>query len=521
MDRADHRRLPQVFSKTWTTPGTYTVMAKGFSDCTGQVTTTVTVAGEAPAPDPAADLVTASEVPPAAASVVTLEDDETSNDPSSTSPSDEPPLPLTSVTIYVDLNGSGSGSVTGSASCTGAAGMGCAASVVDGANMTLTAAATAGSVFTGWSGACTGTSPTCTLTAFDHALAVANFRAAPAPVLQYYHVDSLGSVRAVTDASGAVLERHDYRPFGEDNQSLPAPRANSARFLGQQRDQTKLDYFGARYVDMHTGRFGGVDPVLSPTALSRPQQFNRYAYAENNPLAIVDTTGLEGMRELGPTNEDGSPLIDYSSLGHNICMDTDEECGHRGFDNFVDDYYNTPIGSEFVDSDGQKILITNDPSDNDYGLTYDSVKEVAAESYSEGTHGTVDEYQAVASTVFNRVDEFNSNAANNHYTTVEKQISISSHYQGYGSDSFNTCLEAFADGFPNPADPANEHMFDAMEGVAKVVGGDRNTTATNFLWTTGTPTASWMGSATEVGKLSPAEDTKDGTLYLYTLKPKK
>ena len=251
--------------------------------------------------------------------------------------------------------------MTGSASCTGTTGTGCAASVVDGASLTLTAAATAGSVFTGWSGLCTGTSPTCTLTAFDHALAVANFRAAPAPVLQYYHVDTLGSVRAVTDASGTVLERHDYRPFGEDNQALPAPGANAARFLGQQRDQTKLDYFGARYLDMHTGRFGGVDPVLSPAALVFPQKFNRYAYAQNNPLRFSDPSGMDSsiIRPLLPGgsfggNQDDTQITEDAPRDHPdpglaseydgnarenaVCMGWDDECGTAGFDNFVAQY---------------------------------------------------------------------------------------------------------------------------------------------------------------------------------------
>ena len=396
--------LPQVFAKTWTTPGTYTVMAKGFSDCTGQVTTTVTVTGEAPAPDPADDGVAPIEVPPAA-TAVTLEDDEPSTLPSISS-TIEPEAPLTTVTIYVDLNGSGSGSVTGSASCTGTTGTGCAASVVDGASLTLTAAATAGSVFTGWSGLCTGTSPTCTLTAFDHALAVANFRAAPAPVLQYYHVDTLGSVRAVTDASGAVLERHDYRPFGEDNQALPAPGANAARFLGQQRDQTKLDDFGARYFDMHTGRFTGVDPILSPAALTRPQKFNRYVYAENNPLRYADTSGLDDWDDqmaanmdyvnqtiAGMGDSDGNQVIPIGPCSE-VCQD---------FSNWSDGLY--------VDWSVQALIAAPPQDGVAKGLitimgldAANDVLDMAKLNYDAG-NGSVTEYENLDSTVVNRADD--------------------------------------------------------------------------------------------------------------------
>ena len=37
----------------------------------------------------------------------------------------------------------------------------------------------------------------------------------PAPTLEYYHVDAIGSVRVVTNAEGQVVRSHDYHPFGE------------------------------------------------------------------------------------------------------------------------------------------------------------------------------------------------------------------------------------------------------------------------------------------------------------------
>jgi RHS repeat-associated protein len=210
---------------------------------------------------------------------------------------------------------------------------------------------------------CSGTSATCTVAAFDHALVIANFRAAPAPVLQYYHVDVLGSVRAVTDASGTVLERHDYRPFGEDNQVLPAPGANSARFLGQQRDQTKLDYFGARYFDMHVGRFTGVDPLLSPSAQMRPQKFNRYSYAENNPLRFSDTAGLDDGLALPdsdkPVHWDTGLAQSYNLYARSnaVCMDWDDECGMAGFDAWSDNYITDHmLGQDAVDNQGETSL---------------------------------------------------------------------------------------------------------------------------------------------------------------------
>jgi len=147
--------------------------------------------------------------------------------------------------------------------------------------------------FTGWTGACTGLSTTCAVTASDGLLVVANFRAAFTAVTSYYHLDALGSVRAITDAAGAVVARHDFRPFGADTEPLPGAGTDARRFAGEERDGTGLDYLGARYFSMATARFTSVDPIVSPAAMIDPQKWNRYAYARNNPLRFVDPTGMD------------------------------------------------------------------------------------------------------------------------------------------------------------------------------------------------------------------------------------
>jgi hypothetical protein len=40
--------------------------------------------------------------------------------------------------------------------------------------------------------------------------------AGSAQSVEYYHLDAIGPVRAVSDSSGQVVERHDYLPFGEE-----------------------------------------------------------------------------------------------------------------------------------------------------------------------------------------------------------------------------------------------------------------------------------------------------------------
>ena len=140
-------------------------------------------------------------------------------------------------------------------------------------------------------------------------------------VVEYYHLDALGTVRAVTNESGTVLERHDYLPFGEE--LCPSggtyivcggsPAGQSKRFTGKERDtETGLDYFGARYLRANAGRFTTIDPVYTwQENLVDPQRWNRYAYARNNPPKYVDPDG----RAIDVIADVGFILYDLYDIG--------------------------------------------------------------------------------------------------------------------------------------------------------------------------------------------------------------
>jgi RHS repeat-associated protein len=107
-------------------------------------------------------------------------------------------------------------------------------------------------------------------------------------VIEYYAQDALGSVRVVFNAAGQA----DYEPFGEAFTwpGAPGGALPAERFTGQERDpEASQDYFGARYYQPRHGRFSQVDPVHA--GLFDPQQWNRYAYARNNPVSYVDPDG--------------------------------------------------------------------------------------------------------------------------------------------------------------------------------------------------------------------------------------
>jgi RHS repeat-associated protein len=112
---------------------------------------------------------------------------------------------------------------------------------------------------------------------------------AQSETVEYYGLDALGSVRVVFNASGVVLGRMDYGPFGEELTASTGVPTN--RFAELLRDgESALDYAQARMYQFRTGRFTTVDPVNA--GLFEPQLWNRYSYALNSPVSFADPEGL-------------------------------------------------------------------------------------------------------------------------------------------------------------------------------------------------------------------------------------
>jgi RHS repeat-associated protein len=111
---------------------------------------------------------------------------------------------------------------------------------------------------------------------------------AHAQTVVYFHNDPAGSPIAATDASGNVLWRESYRPYGE--RMLKPAAANTQWFHGKSLDpDTGMEDFGARNYDPVLGRFLSIDPV--DYTEKNIHSFNRYAYGNNNPLKYKDPDG--------------------------------------------------------------------------------------------------------------------------------------------------------------------------------------------------------------------------------------
>jgi RHS repeat-associated protein len=103
----------------------------------------------------------------------------------------------------------------------------------------------------------------------------------------FLHADRVGSIRTLTNTSGAVVGTATFDAYGE----LTAASGDRSRmgFTGAYTDPTGLIYLRARYYDPATAQFLTVDPMVDDTRAA-------YAYAEGDPLNRTDPTGLWTLR---------------------------------------------------------------------------------------------------------------------------------------------------------------------------------------------------------------------------------
>jgi RHS repeat-associated protein len=72
----------------------------------------------------------------------------------------------------------------------------------------------------------------------------------------------------------------------------------SQKFTGKERDfKTGNDFFGERYSSALEGRFTAPTPkIMTGRHLMSPQEWNKYAYVQDNRPARIDPDGLAPPR---------------------------------------------------------------------------------------------------------------------------------------------------------------------------------------------------------------------------------
>jgi RHS repeat-associated protein len=104
-----------------------------------------------------------------------------------------------------------------------------------------------------------------------------------------------GSVRMLTDITGAVTDTYDYDAWGNIVSSTGST-PNVYLYRGEQYDpDLQLYYLRARYFNPLTGRFLSRDPWSGQ--MFEPQTLHKYMYATGDPVNLQDPRGRQAMVE--------------------------------------------------------------------------------------------------------------------------------------------------------------------------------------------------------------------------------
>jgi RHS repeat-associated protein len=111
----------------------------------------------------------------------------------------------------------------------------------------------------------------------------------------YYFSDHLKTASVITDSAGVIKAESDYYPWGGELQFVNND-ANHYKFTGKERDETGLDYFGARYYSNGLGRWVSADWSATPEPVpyadfGDPQTLNLYQFVGGNPATKADPDG--------------------------------------------------------------------------------------------------------------------------------------------------------------------------------------------------------------------------------------
>ena len=114
-----------------------------------------------------------------------------------------------------------------------------------------------------------------------------------------YHLDGLGSVRGLSDASGSLTDTYAYQAFGgrwtpAEMRDMPPPPPGDPQpygFTGEPwSEAVELAYHRARWMNPTFGRFVSVDPFAGFP--SEPMVLHKYIFALDSPTSLTDPSGL-------------------------------------------------------------------------------------------------------------------------------------------------------------------------------------------------------------------------------------
>ena len=131
--------------------------------------------------------------------------------------------------------------------------------------------------------------------------------------MRYFITDHLGSVRAVVNADGEVVEQNDYMPYGTLHANSALQKSDNRYLYGGKELQTD---FGVNYYDSFArfqrtdGAFNSIDPLAEKYYSMSP-----YAYCAGNPVNLVDPDG-EDWYSVTTQDGNGNEITSYKHTNY-------------------------------------------------------------------------------------------------------------------------------------------------------------------------------------------------------------
>ncbi len=138
----------------------------------------------------------------------------------------------------------------------------------------------------------------------------------------YFHINGIGSVTAVTDANGNIIERVEYDIYGMPtfkdsigNVISKSSISNNIMFQGREYDpELNLYYFRARYYDPIMGRFLQTDPMDYQDSMNLYLAFNMNSINFGDPLGMWKIKGQWNSGSALVQKETGDTLQGLAKL---------------------------------------------------------------------------------------------------------------------------------------------------------------------------------------------------------------
>ncbi|HCJ6672866.1 TPA: hypothetical protein NU797_003606, partial [Acinetobacter baumannii] len=159
---------------------------------------------------------------------------------------------------------------------------------------------------------------------------------------RYFHSDHLTSIEVITDATGAVVERLSYDPWGKRRNAdgtvastvLKGSKDSHGFTSHEMLDSIGLVHMNGRVYDPQVGRFTSADPTID--GADNLQGYNRYSYVHNNPGTLLDPSGygflsklvrevVRPFKQIGHALEDAVITVTDDWLGS--CSSSQGNCG--------------------------------------------------------------------------------------------------------------------------------------------------------------------------------------------------